>query len=86
MIFEGNPEALDRLVAQGRLTLSGEREVEPSAETAELAAIEAVIGQNSLLAGRSAQSVALHARYNINLLAVSRNGRARQGAARRNHP
>jgi di/tricarboxylate transporter len=74
LIFEGDPEALDKVVAQGRLMLSGDRQVEATPEAPELTAIEAVIGQNSLLAGRSAQEVGLHAHFNINLLAVSRKG------------
>ena len=84
LVIEGDPEALDRLVAQGRLALTGEREVSPVAEAADLAAIEAVIGQNSPAGGTfGARRRHCSTRYDINLLAVSRMGervKARLGA------
>ena len=73
LLIEGDPEALDRLVAQAKLSLSDNREVAKSdSSSAEAVAIEAVIGENSSLIGRSAENLLLYDRFNVNLLAVSR--------------
>lgn len=74
VLLEGDPEALDRLTAQGKLKLSGDREVLSEKGPADIDAIEAVIGEHSFLIGLSAQRLALHDRFNVNLLAVSRKG------------
>ncbi|MEI5677869.1 MULTISPECIES: SLC13 family permease [unclassified Mesorhizobium] len=73
VLMEGDPEALDRLVAQARLSVTGGRE---GADTGsgEIDAVEAVIGENSMLIGWSAQRLGLYDRFNVNLLAVSRKG------------
>jgi di/tricarboxylate transporter len=73
LLMEGDPETLDRLVAQAGLSVAGDRrQGDKASEPAE--AIEAVIGQNSVLVGWSAQRLALYERYSVNLLAVSRKG------------
>jgi di/tricarboxylate transporter len=72
LIIEGDHEALDRLVAQSKLSLTGERQADGNG--AELGAIEAVIAEGSPLIGWSAQRLNLFDRYNVNLLAVSRRG------------
>ena len=73
LLIEGDPEALDRIAAQARLSVTGDRYM--AAEKGVAAeAIEAVITGNSILAGWSAQQLALHDRFNVNLLAVSRKG------------
>jgi di/tricarboxylate transporter len=73
LILEGDPEALDRVVANAGLELASGRS--PAQEGgAEVSAIEAVIGEGSSLIGWSAQSLLLYHRFNINLLAVSRQG------------
>lgn len=74
LIVEGDPEALDRLVAQAGLSITGERKVESEGTGVEIVAIEAVVGENSGLIGRSARDLMLFHRFNINLLAVSRKG------------
>jgi di/tricarboxylate transporter len=82
LLMEGDPDTLDRLVAQAGLNVTGDRGKEDKAsEPAE--AIEAVIGQNSMLVGWSAQRLALFERYKVNLLAVSRKGTARGGTSQR---
>jgi di/tricarboxylate transporter len=72
LLLEGDPEALDRLVAQAGLSVTGDRNADESGVAAE--AIEVVIGESSVLIGWSAQRLALFDRYKINLLAVSRKG------------
>jgi di/tricarboxylate transporter len=67
LIIEGEPEALDRLVEQGGLTMSDRRH-----SAAEIATIEAIVGPNSDLVGSSAHQLALFERTGLNLLAVSR--------------
>jgi di/tricarboxylate transporter len=75
LILEGDPHALDRIVSTGKLKLeSGHRVPAATQPQAEIAAIEAVIGADSPLIGRSAQRSALFERFGVNLLAVSRTG------------
>ncbi|TIX86317.1 MAG: SLC13 family permease, partial [Mesorhizobium sp.] len=71
LLLEGDPEALDRLVSQGKLSVTGDR-VGGDDTASEMVAIEAVIGESSSLIGWSAQRLALY--FNVNLLAVSRHG------------
>lgn len=73
LLLEGDPEALDRLVSQGKLSVTGDR-VGSDDTTSEMVAIEAVIGESSSLIGWTAQRLALYDRFNVNLLAVSRRG------------
>ncbi|AMX97933.1 MULTISPECIES: SLC13 family permease [Mesorhizobium] len=73
LLLEGDPEALDRLVSQGRLSVTGDRGGGDDT-TNEMVAIEAVIGESSSLIGWTAQRLALYDRFNVNLLAVSRRG------------
>ena len=75
VLLEGEPQALERAVARSHLELEGEdRPTEPHAPSDEIGAIEAVVGPTSVLVGQSAGRMTLHARYNVNLLAVSRKG------------
>jgi di/tricarboxylate transporter len=74
LIIEGDPQALDRLVAQAKLNITGDRTLSSADRAAEIMAIEAVIGEGSSLLGWSAQDLLLYHRFNINLLAVSRRG------------
>ncbi|ACP25639.1 putative transmembrane transport protein [Sinorhizobium fredii NGR234] len=75
LLLEGGPAALDRIISQAKLKISGDRSP-TSAETArtEIEAIEAVIASGSPLLGMSAERLALFHNHNINLLAVSRQG------------
>nr|WP_306229018.1 SLC13 family permease [Aurantimonas sp. CSK15Z-1] len=74
LLIEGNPEALDRLVAQGGLQLSKDRRPSSQDTSAEIGAIEAVVAQSSSLTGLSAQRLGLYHRWGVNLLAISRRG------------
>jgi len=71
LLIEGDPEALDSLVAQAGLSVTGDRDATGRAGRA-VEAIEAVIGEHSILEGYSAQRLALHDRFEVSLLAVSR--------------
>jgi di/tricarboxylate transporter len=77
ILLEGDPEALERAVGRAKLTLEGQdRVVAGGGKGAdqEIAGIEAVIGPTSILIGQTAKRMALHDRFDINLLAVSRSG------------
>jgi di/tricarboxylate transporter len=75
ILLEGDPKALERAVRRARLELEGEdRPTEAQGVDEEIAGIEAVIGPTSILIGQTAKRLALHERFNINLLAVSRSG------------
>ncbi|RCW78695.1 TrkA family protein [Phyllobacterium bourgognense] len=74
LVLEGNPHALDAIVTTGKLRLSSDRSPLDKERSAEIEAIEAVIGEHSPLIDMSAQRLAMFDRYNVNLLAVSRHG------------
>ncbi|PLU31719.1 SLC13 family permease [Sinorhizobium medicae] len=75
LLLEGGPAALDRIVSQAKLKISGDRSPMPNDKAkADTEAIEAVIATGSPLIGMSAQRLALFNNHNINLLAVSRQG------------
>lgn len=74
LLLEGDPQALDQIITQGKLTLSSERKPSADEHSAEIDAIEAVIADSSPLIGLSARQLALFERYDVNLLAVSRQG------------
>ncbi|MBD8554755.1 anion permease [Rhizobium sp. CFBP 8762] len=74
LLLEGDSEALDRIISQGRLKLSGDRLAAMEKNSADIEAVEVVISSESSLSGTSAQRIALFNNHNINLLAVSRKG------------
>jgi len=75
VLLEGDPEALERAVARAHLKLEGEdRPTQGRGADEEIGATEAVVGPTSMLIGQTAKRMALHERFNINLLAVSRSG------------
>jgi di/tricarboxylate transporter len=71
LVLEGDPEALDRLVDQGGLSIH-DRNVSLSDGPKELGVAEAVVGERSELIGRTAKNLALFHRAGLTLLAVSR--------------
>ncbi len=71
LLMEGEPEALDKAVEQGGLTLGDH----PSGNGDEFISTEAIIGPASVLIGRTASEYALFQRTGLNLLAVSRRGK-----------
>jgi di/tricarboxylate transporter len=75
VILEGEPAALDEAVKTAGLELEGDdRETKPDKPDEEIGTLEAVIGPGSLLAGKTAARLALHERFNVNMIAVSRSG------------
>jgi di/tricarboxylate transporter len=78
VLLQGEPAALERVVSRSDLELEGEnrasRTEAQSDKKDEIGVIEAVIGPGSLLIGQAAGRLALHDRFNVNLLAVSRSG------------
>jgi di/tricarboxylate transporter len=76
VLLQGEPAALERVVARSDLQLEGEDRTTKTDDAAEeVGVIEAVIGPNSILIGQAARRIALHERFNVNLLAVSRSGK-----------
>lgn len=75
VVLQGNPSALERVVARGDLTLArNENAVESEEASDEISMIEAIGGANSALSGRTVEDVRLYQRHHLNLLAVSRRG------------
>jgi di/tricarboxylate transporter len=75
VILEGEPAALDEAVKTAGLELEGEdRETKADKPDEEIGTLEAVIGPDSLLAGNTAGRLALHERFNVNMIALSRSG------------
>jgi di/tricarboxylate transporter len=75
VILEGEPAALDEAVKSAGLELEGDdRETKVEKPDAEIGTLEAVIGPGSLLIGKTAGRLALHERFNVNMIAVSRSG------------
>ncbi len=72
LILAGAPDDLERVIANDKLELEGsQREATQPGETG---VIEAVIGTESALIGRTAGRLGLHERFGVNLIAVSRRG------------
>ncbi|MES2722727.1 MAG: SLC13 family permease, partial [Pseudomonadota bacterium] len=75
LLLEGEHQALDDLIARLKLKLTrSDRPITMEAPTEEVRVVEAVVGADSLLIGRSAQEEDLHTTHGVNLLAVSRSG------------
>ena len=75
VLLQGDPAALQQAVTRVGLELAGEERSTRSAKIdKEIGGVEAVIGPDSLLIDQAAGALALHARFNVNLLAVSRSG------------
>src|SRR5262245_40122119 len=73
LILQGEPAALERLVALEKLKLA--RDDKANAPHDEIGVMEAVITLESELVGRSAGQINLFHLHGVNLLAVSRRGR-----------
>ncbi|MBB3972441.1 SLC13 family permease [Hansschlegelia beijingensis] len=69
LLIEGDPAALDRIVARGKLKLASARAGEPETD---IGSVEAIIGPRSSFVGASAERLSLFHRTGVDLLAVSR--------------
>ncbi len=75
LLLEGEQQALDAFVARARLALTRkDHPVAMEEPTEEVRAVEAVVGPDSPLIGRSAQGAQIHTEQGVNLLGVSRAG------------
>ncbi|EJF90485.1 SLC13 family permease [Bartonella tamiae] len=72
VILEGTHSALDAVVNSGRLQLTTGRDVPSGDKDSQIETVEAVITDNSPLIGISAKRLSLFDRYDVNLLALSR--------------
>jgi len=72
LLFEGTPKEIDAVIKSARLVLSTGRPIPENEKREEIDVVEAVITDNSPLIGISAKRLALFDRYDVNLLAVSR--------------
>jgi di/tricarboxylate transporter len=75
LMLEGDHQALDDLIARLKLRLTrADRPITMEAPTEEVRIVEAVVGPDSRLIGRSAKQEELHTAHGVKLLAVSRTG------------
>lgn len=75
LTVQGDPSVVKGLVDETKSTLAHARTLRKANDAAdELRTAEAIVTADSLLIGRTAQNLALRARYDINVLAVSRAG------------
>jgi di/tricarboxylate transporter len=75
LLLEGEPSALEKVIAQGKLKLQSDEATAADKRPAEnIGVIEAVVTADSLLVGRSAAQIKLAERFQVRLLAVSRSG------------
>jgi len=70
VIMEGDPEALDTMLAQGGLTMSDRRSRADGGD--DMSTVEAIVGETSGLIGMNARELTLFDRTGLNLLAISR--------------
>jgi di/tricarboxylate transporter len=76
LLIEGEPVALDRIIDNAKLELSGAGAGAPvDTPTDEIGIMEAIVTETSLLIGNTPSQVRLDERYGVQLLAVSRSGR-----------
>jgi di/tricarboxylate transporter len=74
LILQGEPAALERVVARAGLELDGDAASGKAGPGEEVGVMEAVVTADSPLLGRSPVQLALRTRYHVNVLAVSRSG------------
>jgi len=76
LLVEGEPEALERIVARGGLVLAGQgSEAAAAADDAdEVGVIEGVVTGDSMLIGATPAELSLRERWALHLLAISRSG------------
>ncbi|WP_320194668.1 SLC13 family permease [Agrobacterium rosae] len=74
VLLEGSSSAIDRVVSGGDLQLSGKPLKDHGQLQTDVISVEAIVSQESTLAGRSAKELALSYTRGVNLLAISRRG------------
>lgn len=79
LLIEGEPKALEAIVSEAKLELvrddeDKEKEKAKDTPTDDIGVMEAVVGEDSLLNGRTPRDIRLSDQYGVSLLAVSRAG------------
>jgi di/tricarboxylate transporter len=75
VLLQGEPAVLDRVVGEVKLKLvRDDEDIAIDTPRDDIGVMEALITQDSLLAGRTPAQLQLHRRYQVNLLALSRRG------------
>jgi di/tricarboxylate transporter len=75
LLLEGDQAALEALIARAKLKLTrSDKPVAMEESAEEVQVVEAIVGGDSALVGKSAARLELHGQYGVNLLAVSRSG------------
>lgn len=75
LLLRGDTAVLERVVAEGGLDLTGKDRPTHKADALDPDRIaEAIIGPDSTLIGQSAGDMALHSRFGVNMIAISRSG------------
>jgi di/tricarboxylate transporter len=74
LLLEGEPEALERVVARGGLELAGQKGDAATADAEAVGVVEAVVTSDSSLVGSTLADMRLRERYEVDLLAISRSG------------
>jgi di/tricarboxylate transporter len=74
LLLEGEPDALERVVARGGLELAGQ-DVNAVHDGDEVGTIEGVVTADSALIGETPAHIDLRGRFQVNLLAISRSGK-----------
>ncbi|BCB20716.1 SLC13 family permease [Bosea sp. ANAM02] len=75
LLLRGDAAVLERVVAEGGLDLTGKDRPTQKEDTLDPDRIaEAIIGPDSTLIGQSAGDIALHSRFGVNMIAISRSG------------
>ncbi len=74
VMLEGPSAAMDRIVSQGKLKLSGKPLTKDGLPDRNIISLEAIVSQDSSLTGLSAKELALSYTRGVNILAISRRG------------
>ena len=83
LVLEAGPEAIDKLVGTLKLAYVGADRPDGALAGEDLGFVEVVVPEGARIAGRSAMSLKLLYRHGINLLGVSRQGKAFRDRVRR---
>jgi di/tricarboxylate transporter len=75
LLLEGEPDVLQRVVGEAGLKLvRDDKEYEADTPTDDIGVMEAVVGEDSIMVGKTPSQLRLYQRFHVNLLAVSRRG------------
>jgi di/tricarboxylate transporter len=75
LVVTGEAEALEKAIADFKLELVGEEEIEAgSIKSERISLVEVVVSPGARIAGMTTKEIGLRNRYRLNLLAVSRHG------------